>query len=168
MVGRPGKVRLALRHAALATLATVVVLVRAGPLEDAASAHERGDDVAAVHLLLPLAEGGDGFAQFALGFIYDTANGMPRDDAAAAKWYRKAADQGVAGAQYNLGAMYADGHGVPRDYVEAYKWLSIVADGSAAARDRDAALKMRDVVAMRMTPEQVAQAQKLAREWEHK
>ena len=121
--------------------------------------------MAAVRLLLPLAEGGDRFAQFALGFIYDTAKGMPRDDAAAAKWYREAADQGVAGAQYNLGAMYADGHGVPRDYIEAYKWLSVAAARSTAAQDRDAALKMRDVVAKRMTPEQVTQAQQLAHEW---
>lgn len=165
MVDRPWKVRLALRQAAVVALATVIGLARAGTLEDAASAHERGDDMAAVRLLLPLAEGGDGFAQFALGFIYDTANAIPRDDAAAAKWYRKAADQGVAGAQYNLGAMYADGHGVPRDYVEAYKWLSVVVARSTAAQERDAALKMRDLVAAKMTREQVAEAAKLAREW---
>jgi uncharacterized protein len=168
MVDHPRKVRLALRQAAWVALATFIGLAQGGPLEDAASAHEHGDDIAAVRLLLPLAEGGDRFAQFALGFIYDTAKGMPRDDTAAAKWYRKAADQGVVGAQYNLGAMYADGHGVLRDYVEAYKWLSIVVDGSAADQDRVAAFKTRDVVAMQMTPEQVARAQKLAREWEPK
>ena len=156
---------MALRQAALVALAMVIGLARAGPLEDAASAHERGDDAAAVGLLLPLAEGGDGRAQFALGYIYDTANGIPQDDAAAAKWYRKAADQGVAGAQYNLGAMYADGHGVPRDYVEAYKWLSVVVARSTAARERDAALETRDLVAAKMTRGQVAEAQKLAREW---
>ncbi len=124
--------------------------------------------MATVRLLLPLAEGGDGYAQFALGFIYDTAEGIPRDDAAAAKWYRKAADQGVAGAQYNLGAMYADGHGVPQDYVEAYKWLSVAAARSPAAGNRESAIKMRDVVAAKMTRKQVAEAQKLAREWKPK
>lgn len=146
-------------------LATVIGLARAGPLEDAASVHERGDDAAAVRFLLPLAESGDGRAQFALGYIYDTANGMPQDDATASKWYRKAADQGVAGAQYNLGAMYADGHGVPRDYVEAYEWLSVVVARSTAAQERDAALKARYLVAAKMTRMQVAEAEKLAREW---
>ncbi len=168
MVGCSGKVGFALRHAALAVLATVALLAQAGPLEEAASAHERGDDMAAVRLLLPLAEGGDAFAQFALGFVYDTAKGMLRDDAAAAGWYRKAADQGMAGAQYNLGAMYADGHGVPLDYVEAYKWLSVAVARSTAAQDRDAALRTRDLIAARMTAEQVAEAQKLARAWKPK
>jgi TPR repeat protein len=74
------------------------------------------------------------------------------------------ADQGVAGAQYNLGAMYADAHGVPLDYVEAYKWLSVSASRFPAG-SRDAAVKMRDLVAAKMTPAQIADAQKLAREW---
>ena len=141
-------------------LAAVAGVASAGPLEDAASAHERGDDATAVQLLRPLAEEGNAFAQFALGFIYDTAEGIPQDDAEAAKWYRKAADQGVAGAQYNLGAMYADGHGVPLDYVEAYKWLS-VAVSRFPVENRDVAVRMRDLLAAKMTPTQVAEAQKL-------
>lgn len=162
--------KLAVSRAAVAawlTLATVAGIAGAGPLEDAASAHERGDDATAVRLLRPLAEEGNAFAQFALGFIYDTANGIPQDDAEAAKWYRKAADQGVAGAQYNLGAMYADGHGVPPDYVEAYKWLSVAASRFPALQkeNRDDAVKMRDLVATKMTPSQISEAQRLAREW---
>ena len=136
-------------------------------MEDAASAHERGDDATAVQLLRPLAEEGNAFAQFALGFIYDTAKGISQDDVEAAKWYRKAADQGVAGAQYNLGAMYADGHGVSLDYVEAYKWLSVAAS-RFPAESRDVAVKMRDLVASKMTPTQISEAQKLARDWNPK
>ncbi len=148
-------------------LAAVAGVASAGPVEDAASAHERGDDATAVQLLRPLAEEGNPFAQFALGFIYDTAEGIPQDDAEAAKWYRKAADQGIAGAQYNLGAMYADGHGVPLDYIEAYKWLSVAASRFPVEK-RDVAVRMRDLLATKMTPTQVAEAQKLAREWKPK
>ena len=148
-------------------LAALAGIAAAGPLEDAESAHERGDDATALRLLLPLAEEGNAFAQFALGFIYDTAKGTLRDDVEAAKWYRKAADQGVAGAQYNLGAMYADGHGVPQDYVEAYKWLTLAASRSPASEkeSRDVAGKSRDLVATKMTPAQIEEAQKRAHEW---
>ena len=148
-------------------LAAVAGVASGGPLEDAASAHERGDDATAVQLLRPLAEEGNAIAQFALGFIYDTAKGIPQDDAEAATWYRKAADQGVAGAQYNLGAMYADGHGVPPDDIEAYKWLSVAAS-RFPVENRDAAVRMRDLLAAKMTPTQIAEAQKRAREWKPK
>ena len=56
-------------------LAAIAGLAGVGPLEDAAAAHERGDDATAVRLRLPLAEGGDGFAEFALGFVYDPRQG---------------------------------------------------------------------------------------------
>jgi TPR repeat protein len=148
----------------LAALAAIAV---AGPLEDAESAHARGDDATALRLLLPLAEDGNASAQFALGFIYDTTKGTSRDDAEAAKWYRKAADQGVAGAQYNLGAMYADGHGVPQDYVEAYKWLTLAASRfpPSEKESRDVAVKSRDLAATKMTSAQIEEAQKLVHEW---
>src|SRR5262249_1677074 len=66
-----------------------------------------------------LAEQGDAHAQYDLGFLYATGQGVPRDYIEAAKWYRLAADQGYAAAQYNLGAVYEGGQGVPQDYVEA-------------------------------------------------
>ncbi len=69
--------------------------------------------------------------------------------------------------KYNLGAMYADGHGVPLDYVEAYKWLS-VAVSRFPVENRDAAVRMRDLLAAKMTPTQIAEAQKRAREWKPK
>jgi TPR repeat protein len=148
-------------------LAALAGIALGGPLDDAKSAHEHGDDATALRLLRPLAEAGNAFAQFALGFVYDTARGTLRDDAEAAKWYRRAADQGVAGAQYNLGAMYAEGHGVPQDYVEAYKWLTLAASRSpdSEKESRDLAAKSRDLLATKMTPAQIEEAEKLAHEW---
>ena len=76
------------------------------------------------------------------------------------KWYRLAADQGFSAAQINLGHMYLDGYSVPKDYVSAYMWLNL-----AAAQFGEIAAKSRDEVEQLMTPTQIAEAQKLAREW---
>ena len=56
--------------------------------------------------------------------------------------------------------MYALGLGVPQDYVHAHMWISL----AAAQGDADA-VNNRDIVAAKMTPDQIAEAQKLAREW---
>jgi TPR repeat protein len=95
--------------------------------------------------------------------MYDRGEGVPQNYREALKWYRKAADQGNAMAQYNIGAMYVSGHGVPQDYVTAHMWFNL-----SAAQDDDDAAKNRDVIAQRMTLAQIAEAQKLAREWRPK
>jgi uncharacterized protein len=83
--------------------------------------------------------------------------------AEALKWYRLAADQGHAIAQNHLGLMYADGRGVPQDYVIAHMWLNL-----SAAKGYDLSVKNRGFLETRMTAEQIAEAQKLAREWKPK
>jgi TPR repeat protein len=95
-----------------------------------------------------------------LGVMYATGQGIPQNYAEAVKWYRLATDQGSADAQYNLGGMYATGQGVQQNYVSAYMWLSL-----SATLGEQGAIKSRDLVAQRMTPAQIAEAQKLAREW---
>ena len=113
---------------------------------------------------------GNGNAQFNLGFMYDRGRGMRQNYAEAVKWYRLAANQGVAVAQYKLGLIYHDGQGVPRDYVQAHMWFSLAASQFLASEteNRDDAVKARDFVASKMTPAQIAEAQKLAREWKPK
>ncbi len=69
-----------------------------------------------------------------------------------------------AEAQNNLGFLYYTGQGVPQDDVEAHMWLNL-ATAQASAEDRDEYVKERDDVAARMTPEQIAEAQRRAREW---
>ena len=80
------------------------------------------------------------------------------DYKAAVKWYRLAAAKGVALAQFNLGAMYDNGHGVAQDYVRAHMWYNISASNGVDAKNRD-------LIAKEMTPAQLEEAQKLAREW---
>ena len=77
--------------------------------------------------------------------------------------WRQRAEQGDACAQASLGFAYYLGHGVTQDYVEAHKWFNL----SAAAGDTEAG-ETRDFVAKEMTPEQLAEAQRLAREWKPK
>ena len=103
---------------------------------------------------------GDASAQLELGLMCYNGQGTLQNYAEALTWFRKAADQGSARAQFNLGAMYANGQGVPQDYILAHMWLSL-----AAAKNETRAVDLRDIVAAKMTAAQVAEAQKLAREW---
>jgi TPR repeat protein len=82
-------------------------------------------------------------------------------------WFRKAADQGTAQSQYNLGLMLADGQGVARNSVDAYKYFTLAAHQSAAsaAGFANQATQAREMLAKRMTPSQIAEAQNLASEW---
>jgi len=113
------------------------------------------------------AEQGDMDSQNRLATLYLTGDGVQQDFAEAAKWYRKAADQGDVEAQNELGSLYGNGRGVPVDYVEAYRWFDIAAshDPGADFETHDNAVRNRDTVAGKMTPEQIAAAQKLAKTW---
>jgi TPR repeat protein len=109
------------------------------------------------------AEQGDTGAQYILSGMYYEGQGVPQDVAEAVKWSRMAAEQGYDSAQSILGAMYATGEGVPQDDVEAHMWFNL-----AAAQGNENGKKNRDIVAKRMTSEQIAEAQRLAREWKPK
>ena len=74
------------------------------------------------------------------------------------------AESGEAEAQYNLGLRYATGEGVPQDNVEAHMWLNLAASRSSGA-ERERAVMVRDDLATRMTPADLSEAQRLAREW---
>jgi TPR repeat protein len=118
----------------------------------------------AIRLYRLAAEQGNAHAQDALGFAYQNGVGVQRDVGQAAKWFRKAADQDNLDAQFNLGEMCELGNGVPQDYVLAYMWFTLVASHGTRAY----ATRGIDRVAQQMSPEQIAEAQKLAREWKPK
>ena len=98
-----------------------------------------------------------------LASLYANGKGVTVDGAKALRLYETAADKGDAFAQMQLGLRYAKGEGVTQDYVQAHKWVNL----AAAEGDAEAA-KSRDVFAKLMTAEQVAEAQRLAREWTQK
>ena len=103
-------------------------------------------------------------AQFALGVMYANGEGVSNDGAEAVRWYRRAAEQGDASAQNNLGVMYTNAEGVPQDNVEVHMWLNLAASRSSGA-DREGSVATRDRVAERMTPADLIEAQRRAREW---
>ena len=104
-------------------------------------------------------------AQYNLGVRYANGEGVPQDAAEAVRWYRLAADQGFARAQVNLGFMHDNGRGVPQDYVQAHRWFNLAASRMASGH-RQHAVEVRDQVAGLMTSTQIAEAQRLAREWD--
>ena len=114
------------------------------------------------------AEQGNAVAQFILGVICRNGRGVPQDYTEALRWYRRAAEQGHASAQFYLGLMYEDGAGVPQDLVQAHKWYNLAASrASGVDQDlREKAVRSRDRIAARLTPAQLAKAQRLAREWQ--
>ena len=95
------------------------------------------------------------------------------------KWWRRAADRGNTSAQTKPAYVYGEGRGgTPADYTEAYKWYDIaaaivgakmdelpVAASHNGEKDNSDQLWYRDQVAKHMTSEQIAEAQRLAREW---
>ena len=92
--------------------------------------------------------------------MYYHGDGVPQDYGEAMKWHSKAGEQGNASAQDSLGIMYAEGQGVRQDIVQAHMWFDL-----AAAQGDDKAKENRDEAASEMTPDQIAKAQRLAREW---
>jgi len=108
------------------------------------------------------AEQGDSSAQFQLGRMYTEGKGVVQDNKEAIKWYRLAAEQGNSFAQFQLGGMYAEGEGVIQDYVMAHMCWTIAGDSGYLAKE---AIKSRGLIEKDMAPSQIAEAQKLAREW---
>lgn len=158
-------------------------------------AFERGDYDAAVNEFRALAEKNDPRGQYALAIMYDLGEGVPQSSEEAFKYYRLAAEQGYADAQNNLGVMYDQGEvfpvdykeamkwyllaaeqgnkdapnnigvmhmiglGVPRNFAEAHKWFTI-----AGTRDFEAKSN-KEFAETRLTPEQIAESERLANEW---
>ena len=118
------------------------------------------DDAESVKWFRKAAEQNDARAQAALGVRYAKGQGVAKNKAEAVKWYRKAAEQNVADAQYNLGVCYDSGEGVAKDEVEAYKWWLL-----AAGQGNDDAKYNMTIVENKMSREQIAEGQRLARDF---
>jgi hypothetical protein len=118
------------------------------------------DQVEAAKWYRKAAEQGYANAELNLGSLYYKGEGVAQDYAEALKWYHKGANQGYAYCQNNLGMMYDKGEGVAQNYVEAYKWYNL-----AAAQGQTNAIQNRDILARSMTPDQIAKAQQLSKEF---
>ncbi|MXY25869.1 MAG: redoxin domain-containing protein [Acidobacteria bacterium] len=120
------------------------------------------DDDAATAWYLRAAEQGSADAQFHLGFAYSGGSGVPLDYNESHDWFERAAEQGHDAAQWMLGSLfYSFGRGdVARDDVKGAMWLYL----AVSQNDRHDRTTL-DMLEARMTPAQIEEAQRLAREW---
>lgn len=133
-------------------------------LKKGVTAFNRHDYTAAGALLRLPAEQGSAGAQALLCFLYTYGRGVPQSFFEAAIWCRRSAEQGNAQGQYMLGLLYNKGHGVPESFIQAYKWLNLAA-AHASGPKREFSYRIRDSVAAKMSPAQVAKAQALTIKW---
>ena len=100
-------------------------------------------------------------AQYKLSRLSDIGRGLPQNYQEALRWCRLAADHGEAQAMFTLGVHYHTGLGVPPNLLQAHKWYNL-----AAAYGYHDGGKWRDRIARELSPAKIAEAQKLAREWQ--
>jgi TPR repeat protein len=108
----------------------VAAPVYADDFSDGVTAYDSGDYETALVAFKKAADKGNADAQYNLGFMYVSEQGVQRDYAEAMSWYKKSAAQGNVRAMVNLGRMYAKAQGVPQDYRKA---ISLYEE--AAAKD---------------------------------
>jgi TPR repeat protein len=128
----------------------------AATLQEATSAKDRGDFAGAFSQFKQLAASGDAAAQFQLSLLYGSGRGTKTDAKEALHWLRVSATHGNPQAQSNLGVAFSRGKGVAQDPIRAYAWLA-----TAAASGDSVAITNRDVVASKLTEQQVIQAKAL-------
>ena len=117
------------------------------------------DNAMAQHWWEQAAALGDVRTQVALGVMYRDR----QDYGQAEQWFEKAAARGEAYAQLNLGGLHEAGQGVQQDYIHSYMWYSLAAQGEP--RYRQYINEKLERLQREMTPTQIAEAQKLARQW---
>jgi uncharacterized protein len=120
------------------------------------------DERMAVEWYRKAAEQGHTSAENNLGSAYENGEGTLQDHAEAAKWYERAARQGDAWGQRNLARLLRDGQILAQSVIQAHAWFNLA---SAAEESHPDAAKERDELAAGMSAAQLAEAQRLAREW---
>lgn len=126
------------------------------------------DGRAAMQWFRSAAKQGNATAQLQIGTMYYDGKTVPQDDSEAARWYQRAAENGNPEAQYNLGVMFQTGVGMPQDNVLAHMWFNLAAAHFTSSVPQYRAVTDRDAVAKRMSPDEIARAQELARNWKPK
>ncbi len=176
----------------LISLSPIVVMA---DYQEGRDAFDRGDHSTALKEFQNLAKQNDPRGQYALAVMYDLGEGVAQNSKEAVKYYRLAAEQDFADAQNNLGVAYDQGEGVDKDFKEAMKWYLLAAERGnrdapnnigvlhmigfgvprsflkahtwftiAGAGDSEA-IRNKNFVEKKLTPEQLAESKRRADEW---
>jgi TPR repeat protein len=124
------------------------------------------------------------YAENVIGIAYEHGLHVAQDDAEAFRWYRRAANKiyerpgnsWIHSPQYNIAAMYASGRGTAQDYVQALMWFTLAAAFGDTKPPGPLGIKLvdtskytapeqRDRLLPLMTSAQIAEAERLARDW---
>jgi uncharacterized protein len=139
-------------------------IAHADALARGTAAFARGDYNRAARDLELLVQRGNAKAFALLGFLYEHGFGEPKAYPVAAGLYAQGAVRGDPFGQAMLGLLYDKGYGVPQDFVLAYKWLDLAAAHETGPQ-RDAYARFRDAVGSKMSPNELAEGQRLATYW---
>ena len=123
------------------------------------------DDRQALEWYQRAAGHGSAAGQRSVGDFYQKGRAIPADAAAAVRWYQHAAEADDLRAQYQLGQAFFSGTGVARNYVTAYLWFTIAAGQTPLKDNRMQLVELANIAAARMTPEQLAEAQRRVAAW---
>ncbi len=129
-------------------------------LKEAQAAYYQKDYATAAKGFQILADRGNARAQFFLGEMYLSGNGVKQDYAQALNFAHAAAQQGSAEAQYTLGGMYERGQGVPQDNVQALMWYSL-----RASSGDEPAIRKKTALETTMAAAQIEEARRQETEW---
>ena len=124
------------------------------------------------------AERGATQSMLSLAEFYRKGWGVEQSFATMAEWLRLAAENGDSTGAVLLGVCYELGRGVPMDYVQAYAWTRRSIFSQDLYRDpglldpeveqlmsQDPAIGRLKVLAEKMVPQELAEAERLASEW---
>jgi len=118
------------------------------------------DDALAIKWYGQAAEQGHGQAQNSLAIMHQNGWGVPQSDVEAIKFFARAAEQGIPEAMSALGRFYAMDFSEDYDPIQAYKWFGIAYE----LDNLDAAIKQ-EMLADKMSAEQIAEGKGLVEEW---
>ncbi len=123
-----------------------------------------GDFIRAEEWFHKAADQGDVLAMYHLGQLHLS----DKDPVSAAPWLLKNADHGGVVSQLHVAKMFREGEGMPKDLVSAYMWANLAAARVDHGTNAEEARSIRDEIEGQMTPGQIAEGQRLAREWKAK
>ena len=173
--GRPMRSKIGMRcrwlasGVAMALSVACGTIASAGSVEEGKAAWNEGHFANAMEILRPLAVAGDPAAQFLVGLMYESGQGVPEDLAEGVRWFEAAAEKGSADALYSLCQDLSLGGGnIQRDSLRAYVWCDLAAAAYRKAKRLEQARNaeaIRGLISGKLTADQLAEAERQVTHW---